>query len=135
MCFSEWDSLDQWKEEQMSTGKKQKAHYCVLLDFLHSAGNLWLEQTSYSSFAQSCLCFVFKYQKTSTFFLNDKKTGTSVCLIFLSQVLPWVIRGNTGEGRNTVFGFLLYCYLKPCKPLVHLEAIDHSHKKGSWNTS
>jgi len=83
----------------MSTGKKQKTHYCVLLGFLHSAGNPWVD----SSLFQSC-----------TKLLVDRKTGTSVWLVFLSQMLPWVIRGNRGEGRNRVSGF---CFT-PISPLA-----------------
>lgn len=88
----------------MSTGKKNRNPITAFC---------WISFTVQATFSLSrlllipvshkvvCLCFGFKYQKTSTFLLSGKKAGTAVCLLFLSRVLPSGIRGTTGEGRNT----------------------------------
>lgn len=88
----------------MSTGKKTRNPITAFC---------WISFTVQATFSLSrlllipvshkvvCLCFGFKYQKTSTFFLSGKKAGAAVCLVFLSRVLPSGIRGTTGEGRNT----------------------------------
>lgn len=93
-----------------------------MLDFVHSADNLRLEEIP----ALQSFCFigwlVVVLSKPSIFFLNDRKTGTSVCLKIPVQVLLRVMSKSTGEGRDTGPNF----YFTPVSCLASYSYIQNS---------
>lgn len=93
-----------------------------MLDFVHSVDNLQLEEIP----ALQSFCFigwlVVVLSKPSIFFLNDRKTGTSVCLKIPVQVLLRVMSKSTGEGRDTGSNF----YFTPVSCLASHSYIQNS---------